>query len=191
MSWGWSSRRGRVLSRPGIGVLGWVIGPDLVDEAVGDGLAWEMRLRALPSRLGVYFVLGLCLFSDLPYGGGLRKLTCGLETVLAAAGWRVPASTALTAVRRRIGEKPLESLFGRVCSALSPGRSPWSHVCGLLAVAWDGTTVAAEAVFAAGCAGGGGRGGRRGRMCGGWWRWPGTGPRWPARPARPIPPRSA
>ena len=145
MSWGWSSRRGRVLSRAGIGVLGWVIGPDLVDEAVGDGLAWEMRLRALPSRLGVYFVLGLCLFSDLPYGEVVRKLTCGLETVLAAAGWRVPASTALTAVRRRIGEKPLESLFGRVCSALSPGRSPWSHVCGLLAVAWDGTTVAAEA----------------------------------------------
>jgi hypothetical protein len=145
MSWGWSSRRGRVLSRTGIGVLGWVIGPDLVDEAVGDGLAWEMRLRALPSRLGVYFVLGLCLFSDLPYGEVLRKLTCGLETVLAATGWRVPASTALTAVRRRIGEKPLESLFGRVCSALSPGRSPWSHVCGLLAVAWDGTTVAAEA----------------------------------------------
>src|SRR6202044_1247411 len=145
MSWGWSSRRGRVLSRAGIGVLGWVIGPDLVDEAVGDGLAWEMRLRALPSRLGVYFVLGLCLFSDLPYGEVLRKLTCGLETVLAAAGWRVPASTALTAVRRRLGERPLESLFGRVCSALSPGRSPWSHVCGLLAGAWDGTTVAAEA----------------------------------------------
>src|SRR6202035_5259039 len=50
---GWLSPRGRVLSRAGIGVLGWVIAPDLVDEAVGDGLAWEMRLRALPARLGV------------------------------------------------------------------------------------------------------------------------------------------
>jgi hypothetical protein len=145
MSWGWSSCRGRVLSRAGIGVLGWVIGPDLVDEAVGDGLAWEMRLRALPARLGVYFVLGLCLFSGWPYGQVLRELTCGLETVLAAAGWQVPATTALSRARRRIGEAPLESLFRRVCSALSPGRSPWSHVCGLLAVAWDGTTVAAEA----------------------------------------------
>jgi hypothetical protein len=57
----------------------------------------------------------------------------------------VPATTALTAVRRRIGERPLESLFRRLCPALSPGRSPWSHVCGLLAVAWDGTTMAAEA----------------------------------------------
>jgi Insertion element 4 transposase N-terminal len=145
MSRGWSSLRGRLLSRVGIGVLTWVVPPDLVDEAVGDGLAWEMRLRALPARLGVYFVLGLCLFSQLPYGQVLRELTSGLEAVLATAGWQAPATTALTAVRRRIGEKPLESLFRRLCSALSPGRSPWSHICGLLAVAWDGTTMAAEA----------------------------------------------
>jgi hypothetical protein len=141
---GWLSRRGLVLSRAGIGVLGWVIAPDLVDEAVGDGLAWEMRLRLLPSRLGVYFVLGLCLFSHLPYGQVLREMTSGLETALAASGWRVPASTALTGVRRRVGEKPLESLFRRLCPAPGPGRSPWSHICGLLAVAWDGTTVDAE-----------------------------------------------
>ena len=50
MSRGWSSCRGRVLARAGIGVLSWVVSPDLVDEAVGDGLAWEMRLRLLPSR---------------------------------------------------------------------------------------------------------------------------------------------
>src|SRR5579859_5363964 len=142
---GWLSPRGRVLSRAGIGVLSWVLTPDLVDEAVGDGLAWEMRLRALPARLGVYFVLGLCLFSGWSYGQVLRELTCGLEAVLAAAGWQVPAATALTRARRRIGEAPLESLFRRLCSALSPGRSPWSHAGGLLVVAWDGTTVAAEA----------------------------------------------
>jgi hypothetical protein len=143
-SWGWLSLRGRVLSRAGIGVLSWVIPPGLVDEAVGDGLAWEMRLRALPSRLGVYFVLGLCLFSDLPYGQVLRQLTSGLEAALAAAGWQVPAATALTGVRRRVGEKPLESLFRRLCSALSPGTAGWSHIGGLLAVAWDGTTISVQ-----------------------------------------------
>jgi hypothetical protein len=141
MSWGWLSCRGRVLSGAGLGVLSWAVPAELVDEAVGDGLAWEMRLRALPSRLGVYFVLGLCLFSHLPYGQVLREVTAGLEGPLGAAGWRVPASTALTGVRRRVGEKPLASLFGRLRGPLSPGRAPWSHVCGLLAVAWDGTTV--------------------------------------------------
>jgi hypothetical protein len=142
---GWLSPRGRVLARAGIGILTFVVAPDLVDEAVGDGLAWEVRLRALPARLGVYFVLGLCLFSWMPYGQVLRELMSGLEDALAAAGWQVPASAALTGVRRRVGEKPLESLFWRLCSAVSPGRAPWSHICGLLAVAWDGTTVTVPA----------------------------------------------
>jgi hypothetical protein len=143
MSWGWLSPRGRVLSRAGIGVLSWVIPPELVDDAVGDGLAWEMRLRALPARLGVYFVLGCALLSAKPYGEVMRQVTAGLERALAAVGWQVPATTALTGVRRRVGERPLESLFRRLCSALSPGRAPWSHVGGLLVVAVDGTTVAA------------------------------------------------
>jgi hypothetical protein len=141
MSHGWSSARGRVLARAGIGILTWVIPPDLVDEAVGDGLAREMRLRSLPSRLGVYFVLGCALLSAKPYPHVIRQVTGGLERALAAAGWQAPATTALTAVRRRVGEKPLASVFGRLCPALSPGRAPWSHLGGLLLVAVDGTTV--------------------------------------------------
>lgn len=143
MGWGWLSPRGRVLSRAGAGVLSWFIPADLVDEAVGDGLAWEMRLRSLPARLTVYFVLGCALLPDKPYAEVMRRVTAGLRGALAAAGWAVPATTALSSARARLGEKPLESLFRRLCSALSPGRSPWSHAGGLLVVAWDGTTVAA------------------------------------------------
>jgi len=143
MSWGWLSPRGRVLSRAGIGVLTWVIPPDLVDDAVGDGLAWEMRLRSLPARLGVYFVLGCCLLSAKPYAEVMRQVTAGLDSALAAVGWETPAATALARARARIGEKPLESLFRRLRSALSPGRAPWSHLGGLLVVAVDGTTISA------------------------------------------------
>jgi hypothetical protein len=124
-------------------VLSFVVPPDLVDEAVGDGLAWEMRLRSLPARLGVYFVLGLCVFSAKPYPDVIREVTAGLQGALAAAGWEVPATTALSRARARVGEKPLESLFRRLRSALSPGRAPWSHLGGLLVVAVDGTTVSA------------------------------------------------
>jgi hypothetical protein len=118
-----------------------VVPPEVADEAVGDGLAWEMRLRSLPARVGVYFVLGLCLFTDKPYGKVIGQVTAGLGKKLAAVGWRVPSSGGLTGVRRRLGEKPLESVFRRLCSPLSPGTAPWSHICGLLAVAWDGTTI--------------------------------------------------
>ena len=141
--WGWLSPRGRILSRAGIGVLGWFIPPGLVDDAVGDGLAWEMRLRSVPARLGVYFVLGCALLSAEPYAEVIRKITAGLDRALAAAGWQVPASTALSRARARVGEKPLESVFRRVCPALSPGRAPWSHLGGLLVVAVDGTTISA------------------------------------------------
>jgi Insertion element 4 transposase N-terminal/Transposase DDE domain len=143
MCWGWGSLRGRVLSRAGIGVLSWFIPPGLVDDAVGDGLAWEMRVRSLPARLTVYFVLGLCLFSAKPYADVIRQVTAGLRAALAAAGWEPPATTALSRARARIGEKPLEAVFRRVCSALSPGRAAWSHLGGLLVVAVDGTTIGA------------------------------------------------
>ena len=138
---GWLSARGRVLAGVGVGVVSFVLSPELVDEAVGDGLAWEMRLRAVPSRLGVYFVLGLCLFSGERYGEVMRLLVAGLEGPLSAAGWRVPVSRALTWARRRVGEKPLESLFAKVAGAVSPGAARWSHLGGLLVAAWDGTCV--------------------------------------------------
>jgi hypothetical protein len=146
----WSCTPGRVLAGVGPGVLGRWITPGLADEVAAEarGLlaaAGGRRFRALPDRLGVFFVLGLCLFSGMPYRAVLRELAAGLSGALRAGGWRVPASTALTGLRRRLGEKPFELLFRRLCSALSPGREPWSHICGLLAVAWDGTTVKAAA----------------------------------------------
>jgi hypothetical protein len=141
-----------------VGVLGRWITADLADEVVAGAraaLAGQVlaaggkprgqRFRVLPARLGVYFVLGLCLYSHLPYAEVLRELASGLRGALAAGGWQVPATTALTKARRRLGEKPFELLFSRLCCSLSPGRAPWSHICGLLAVAWDGTTVKAAA----------------------------------------------
>src|SRR5690348_9516612 len=103
MPHGWGSPRGRGLARAGLGVLSWVIPADLVDEAVGDGLAWEMRLRSLPARLGVYFVLGCALLPAGAYGEVILEITKGVKRALAAVGWAAPASTALTGVRRRVG----------------------------------------------------------------------------------------
>jgi hypothetical protein len=140
----WSSTAGRVLAGVQIGVPARWVTPGLADEVLAEaglGAGGGRRFRALPARLGVYFVLGLCLHAGKPYREVLRELAAGLGGALAAAGWQVPASTALTKLRRRLGEKPFELLFRRLAGPLSPGTAPWSHICGLLAVAWDGTTV--------------------------------------------------
>jgi hypothetical protein len=163
----WSSTLGRSLAGIGAGVLSRWITPELADEVTGGCLAaggrpCGVRFRALPARLGVYFVVGLCLFSDEPYRAVLKELSAGLAGALGAAGWRVPASTALTRLRRRLGERPFELLFWQLASAMSPGRESWSHICGLLAVAWDGTTVKAAASAANTAAFGGPHGPRGG-----------------------------
>jgi Insertion element 4 transposase N-terminal/Transposase DDE domain len=146
--------RGRALAGIGAGAVSWLVPASLADEvtdraraeadaalaAAGERVP-RRRFRALPPRLGVYFLLGLCLYSHLPCRQVLRELSAGLGGALAAAGWPVPSPTALTGLRRRLGERPLELLFWRVAGPLCQGREPWSLVCGLLAVAWDGTTV--------------------------------------------------
>jgi len=143
----WSSIRGKVLARVRVGVPARWVTPDLADEVLAEaGMpAAGQRFRALPARLGLYFVLGLCLHAGKPYREVLKDLADGLSGALAEAGWQVPASTALTRLRRRLGEKPFELLFGRLRGPLTAGAAPWSHICGLLAVAWDGTTVKAPA----------------------------------------------
>lgn len=146
---GWRVSTPARLLLPACGVLSWFVPAGLADEvaalaraeaaaeaAAASGPELPLtRLRLLPARLGVYFVLGLCLSSGLPYRrvlGGLCGLRAGEEA----------ASTALTALRRRLGARPFELLFARVASALAPpGQAPWSHALGLLLTAWDGTTL--------------------------------------------------
>src|SRR3984957_8668650 len=55
------------------------------------------------------------------------------DVLRGVAGAPGAAATALTGLRRRLGPRPLELLFQMVAGALSPGREPWSHACGLLA----------------------------------------------------------
>jgi hypothetical protein len=128
---------GRILRDSWLGVLTYAIPPGLVDEAARarPGPGRRERLRLLPPRVTAYFVLGLCLFSGLPYAAVFCQVTAGLK--LAA-----PATAALTRARRRLGEEPLKALFGLVCMPLAPCAGEWSHLRGLLVTAWDGTGIA-------------------------------------------------
>ena len=138
----------------GCGVLCWFVPPALAGEvtaqaraeqdaalaAAGKGVP-RRRVRLLPPAVALYFTLALCLSASLPY----REVMRSLAGPLALAGWAVPASTALTAARRRLGERPLELLFWRVAGPIVTWREPWAACGGLLLVAWDGTTLAAPA----------------------------------------------
>jgi hypothetical protein len=59
----------------------------------------QRRLRLLPSRAGVYFVLALAMFPHLGYARVWGKLTAGL----AGLGPAAPSEKALRDLRRRLG----------------------------------------------------------------------------------------
>ena len=134
-----------MLSRAVIGPLAGQLPPGLVDEVLAECGAVQRRFRVLPSRFGVYFVLGLCLFRGAGYPAVLRQLVAGLEGRLGAAGWACPSGTALSRLRGRLGEAPFAALLGRLAGPLAGAGDSGGLVCGLLAAGWDGTAAEVRA----------------------------------------------
>jgi hypothetical protein len=90
-----------------LGELTWQVPFELADAVLEETRARERRLRVLPSRVGVYFVLSLGLFPGLGYGGVWQKLIAGLGGLPVPS----PSARALRDLRRRLGAAPLKALF--------------------------------------------------------------------------------
>ena len=107
---------------------------ELVDDVLAQTRTVQRRLRRLPSRAGVYFVLALGMFPQLGYLRVWGKLTAGL------AGLDVPqpSEKALRDLRRRLGPAPLKALFEVVAGPLAWPRTPGARFAGMRTVAFDG-----------------------------------------------------
>ena len=72
---------------------------ELVDDVLEQTRTVQRRLRVLPSRAGVYFVLALGMFPGLGYVRVWGKLTAGLAGLTLSR----PSEKALRDLRRRLG----------------------------------------------------------------------------------------
>jgi transposase IS4-like protein/DDE family transposase len=117
-----------------LGELTQVIPFDLVDGVLADARAAQRRLRLLPSRVGVYFVLALGLFPGAGYLGVWAELTAALGGLDLA----VPSPKALRDVRRRIGVVPLKALFEVLSGPLGQPSVPGVRFGRYRTVAFDG-----------------------------------------------------
>jgi hypothetical protein len=130
----------------------------LVDAAVAATGVGQRRLRLLPSRVVVLFVLGLALFSTDGYVQVWRQLVSGWPGLSRLC----PTRSAFTKARRRIGEAPLVWLFTQLRGSRADAHLPGVCMFGLRVVAWDGTKLqvpdtAANAAAFGRDRGGGGR----------------------------------
>lgn len=107
---------------------------ELVDDVLKLTGTVQRRLRDLPSRVGVYFVLALGMFPRLGYARVWAKLTAGLAGMPVAC----PSEKALRDLRRRLGPAPMKALFEVVAGPLAQPRTPGTCFGGLRTVAFDG-----------------------------------------------------
>ena len=114
-----------------VGELTRVVPFELVEAVLEETGARERRLRLLPSRVGVYFVLAMCLFPRPGYLGVWAKLT-------AALGLASPSAKALRELRRRIGIAPLKALFEILAGPLGQPHTPGIMFRGYRTVSFDG-----------------------------------------------------
>jgi len=107
---------------------------ELADDVLESTKTMQRRMRALPSRVGIYFVLAMTLFPGIGYLRVWGKMTAALEDL----GLPRPSEKALRDLRRRLGPAPLKALFEAVAVPLSPPGTPGVFYRGMRTVAFDG-----------------------------------------------------
>ena len=132
----------RLSDHVALGVLTRTFPAGVVDAVVADTGRVQQRSRLLPSRLVVYYVMALALFSQAGYEEVMR---CLVEGLAWESGWRqrwtVPSQPAISQARARLGSAPLQELFARVCVPLATADTPGGFWRGWRVVGMDGSTL--------------------------------------------------
>lgn len=109
---------------------------ELVDAVLAETRAAGARLRQLPSRVGVYFLLAMCLFPTCGYSQVWARLTSGLSGLPVVS----PTAKALRDLRRRIGTSAVKSLFEVLVGPLAQPGTPGARFGRYRTVSFDGCT---------------------------------------------------
>jgi hypothetical protein len=122
-----------------LGELTWQVPFELADAVLEETRATQRRLRVLPSRAGIYFVLALGLFPALGYRNVWAKLTAALDGLPLGCP-ASPSAKALRDLRRRLGPAPLRALFEVLAGPAAQPCTPGVRFGRYRTVAFDGCT---------------------------------------------------
>jgi hypothetical protein len=122
-----------------VGELTAIVPFELVDAVLEETGALQRRLRDLPSRVGVYFLLAMCLFPEVGYRLVWDKMTGGLGG-LGGLVVACPTAKSLRDLRRRVGVAPVRALFEVLAGPLAQPGTPGVRFGRYRTVSFDGCT---------------------------------------------------
>jgi hypothetical protein len=126
----------------GLGVLAEYVPTALIDEVLVSTGRVQQRIRRLPARVTVLFVLALTLFANLGYRSVWRELAhSGDIDGNGGVATDPPSSSGLAQARRRVGLAPMAALFARIRGTRADADTVGAFRFGLRLVAWDATML--------------------------------------------------
>ena len=140
---GWVTPEGpeRLTDHVSLGVLTKAFPPGVVDAVIERTGTMEQRTRLLPSRLMVYYVMALALFSSGSYEEVMRSLLAGMEWLTGRfREWTMPTKAAIYKARNRLGSAVMIELFSEVAQPFATPGGPGFYKNWRL-VSVDGTTM--------------------------------------------------
>jgi len=126
-----------------IGLLAKRYPSDLIDEVLKDSERKEQRVRDLPSRLVVYYVVAMALFMSVSTREVMRCLVESLRWLSWAGNemMRVVCKGAISRARSRVGAEPLRLLWERTAKPLASSSTPQAFYRNHRLVSIDGSTL--------------------------------------------------
>jgi hypothetical protein len=124
-----------------LGYMAALCPPAVVDSILEETGRLEQRTRLLPSRLVVYYVLAMALYSREGYREVFRLLVEGLRSLDPSLPITIPNKSAFSKARERVGSAPLRMLFERMAEPLATLETPGAHYRQWRLMSLDGSTL--------------------------------------------------
>lgn len=121
-------------------VIHQVISAESITQVIEECGVAEHRVRRLPASLTLMVCIGMNLLSELSLFSVLVRLVRGTRLLEAVGLEALATKSAISQARYRLGAKPLEVLFKRVCRPIATPDTMGAFAFGWRLVAIDGTT---------------------------------------------------
>lgn len=98
------------------------------------------RVRKLPTHVGIYLLIALCLYPDDDYEEVAKKLT-GMLALMPGACWEAPTRGAITQAHQRLGSEVVREVFRQVARPAATESTPGAWLNRWRVMAVDGIVI--------------------------------------------------